>query len=241
MLIKPTTLLLFFTLALPAQAQPPRALEGDLGEAQRIWAAVTREQHEVWMRRSFILPAEVSDLRLVASCDNGFRVFLDGKELGALERWEEVLDLRLGKLGKGKHVIAVHAKNRGSCAALALWLSFKDGKGQPQEIVSDRSWRVAEQESAGWKLPGFDDRRWIAAREQGLTPFGKTVYNTVPERVHYLHDRSLGVARLEAALGALRRAPDTSAALRALEELERALMESRRRLGRMQRRAQAKK
>ncbi len=65
-------------------------------------------------------------------------------------------------------MIALSASNdEGSAGALAaLMIVYADGKSQ--EVVSDSSWKVLNQEGRGpWRTPEFDDKAWASVQVLG--------------------------------------------------------------------------
>ncbi len=200
------------------------------GPAGQIWDQQTSDIQEIWLRRSFKLTHGANTSRIVASCDNVCTIYLDGKRIASSNMWAQLIVADTGKLAAGDHLLAIHAKNTGGPAALALWLTWVDVKGESHELVSDASFRVSDESEEGWKEAKFDDSQWRAAREEGRTPYTRTVYGMEPSDYEVVSIFAETAKDLEQALEALRRAQDKKSAIRALDDLERAVMLARRRI-----------
>lgn len=200
----------------------------DAGPAMRIWAHAERGHQELWFRRSVELTELPKRATLVFSCDNVATVFVNGEQVAHCKFWEEltIIDV-LPHLKKGKNTIAIHAKNEGSCAALAAWFLTTDGKGNQTEVVTDAEWRYAEDEHEGWAKPDFDDSDWNAANATFATPYGKNVYGMEPNRLHFENALSKTTNAIELALQQLRAARTPEAAQKALDAIDRAVMNTR--------------
>jgi len=216
--------------SLCAQQDPPTLLDPNAaGPAQRIWCADMQEQQVVWLRRHFAIEGKATAARLVFSCDNECTVFVNGVEVGASKAWEEVTVVDLEQLEQldRDNVIAVQATNTGGPAALACWLCWTDAAGA-HELESDPQWRVSTAPAAGWEAREFDGKDWVPATANFTAEFGRNVYNGVPTRI-VVHNRySPAADAIERGLAALRTAKDRDAALRALDDIERAVMAARR-------------
>ncbi len=206
---------------LPADVQAP-------GPAQRIWSAKMLDRQELWFRRSFAVPKAARRATLVFSCDNRCDVHLVGRKVAEGDDWEKltVVDVT-ADLQVGDNVIAIHAVNEGSCAALVAWLFWEDDAGVVHEVVTDKLWKVGEQEVDGWAAVKFDDRRWQQAVSEYATEFGLNVYNGAPRGVLYRMAFTKAADDIAKALETLRRARDSKEAGKALEALDRAVNDAR--------------
>ncbi|MBL8752463.1 MAG: hypothetical protein JNK15_04100 [Planctomycetes bacterium] len=215
-----------FALALP-MAAPAQAKSTDTaGPAQRIWASMMLEQQECWFRRTVELPKAATRLRLWFTCDNECTVFVDGVEVGSNDDWTKLGNAQLDGEWKGKVTIAVHAKNTGGPGALSLWLLWDDVDGA-HEMATDTDWRVTAVAETGWNTPGHDDAKWEQATANFDTTFGKNLYNGEPTGVRVFNALTKLADPIATALEQLRQAPDRAAALKALEAIDRAVVEAR--------------
>ena len=118
-----STMLCVLGQGTPRPLQDPAPLDpAAAGPAMRIWSHRELGMQEVWFRREFDLEAVPDEATFVFSCDNEATVFVNGKRVAHSEHWEELTVVDVTRLlVKGKNVVAIHAKNTGSCAALAAW------------------------------------------------------------------------------------------------------------------------
>ncbi len=223
-----TAVALFLTLV-SVRGQDARAVTDPqiTGPAQQIWTAPQREIQEVWLRRTFDLAAAPKSVELAVSCDNECQVFVNGKPVASCDDHGILVVADVETLVEGKNVVAVHGKNTGGPAAVVLWLTWVDAKGERHEVVSDAKWRAAEAEVAGWNKPGFDDSRWAMATESGATPCGRNVYGGEPRRLVFVTAYGASAEAIETSVQGLRAARTPAAALQALEAIERAVMRAR--------------
>lgn len=229
------TAAVFAAALLPAAvlAQQPDLDPAAAGPADRIWSSNPDDQH-VWLRQRFSLPDKVTTARLVFSCDNECRVLVNGKEVASANSWMDVTVVDLEQLDRD-NVVAIEAKNTGGPGALACWLLWSDTQGQPHERISDASWKLttaAGDAAAGWETVGFDDSGWAAATANFTSVFGKNLYNGEPTQVHFRNRHSKNAEAIAVGLELLRRATSRDAARKALDAIERAVMEMRTQLWR---------
>lgn len=135
-----------------------------------------------WFRRAADLPAgaEVVRALLVATADDDFTLYLDGRQV--LHAPEQVDGWRTGRyadvtahVAGPRLVLAAVATNRGNAAVnpggLLVRLVLELADGGRHEIVTDAGWRVAETEQPGWERPDHDDAGWAPAAV--LAPYGQ--------------------------------------------------------------------
>jgi putative heme-binding domain-containing protein len=131
-----------------------------------------------FVRTTFGTPANLESARLVATCDNVFTLWINGKQLAKSGEWGAPVNLNvLADLAKtGKNVIAIKTENPDGPAGLIAKLVLTS-KGGAREIImtGNDGWKVSETEAADWQTVGFDDSAWqqpekIAAL--GAPPWG---------------------------------------------------------------------
>lgn len=128
-----------------------------------IWGDAARGSEERFFRGAFAVGGPPAKARLVASCDNHCRVFVNGERVAASDVWEQPVAVDVtAALRVGDNVIAVHGSNDGGPAALALRLSWREGDVE-REIVTDGSWSCSDDDPDGWDRVGFDASRWRQA------------------------------------------------------------------------------
>ncbi len=232
----PTSFVLaLLAFPLSAQVQPPtptpaRApITDTAGPAKRIWCSTPRDIQEVWFRRTLDFKQPGARPRLWFSCDNECTVFVNGKPVGTCIDHQQLCCAQLDQPLTGKTTIAVHAKNTGSCAAMSLWLLWDDAGGA-HEMVTDENWRASTSEAEHWNEPAFDDSQWELATPNFDTTFGRNLYNGEPTAVHWFNAMTPLAEPIARGLDELRRAGDRDAARKALDAIERAVMEARTKL-----------
>ncbi|MEC9092219.1 MAG: GDSL-type esterase/lipase family protein [Planctomycetota bacterium] len=127
----------------------------------------------VYFRKSFKTPnAESTTLEI--TCDDGYRVYVNGKLVGRNTAWQTVARYDIQSLlGEQENVIAVHAENASkSPAGLYAKITWKSGK-TTQSLGTNRSWKFSKSPKAGWRFPKYDDSGWSDSFEQG--EFGKVL------------------------------------------------------------------
>ena len=117
---------------------------------------------------------------LAMLADNEATVLVNGQEAGKASNWNSVHTLDVAdKLGAGKNVIAIAAKNIGDAsnpAGLAGKLVIEFETGDRLVVAIDNSWKASSVEQAGWLQADFNDSTWANAREIaefGARPWGK--------------------------------------------------------------------
>ena len=158
----------------------------DLTLASWIWHAGENARNAApaatrYFRREFTVPEDrelVSAMGAV-SVDNGFTLFVNGREVANGNSFKEAVPVNLAQyLSKGSNAIAIEARNEGDSAnpagvLVVLTLRFKTG--QPITIVSDGQWSSSAGATSGWKNAGFDAAGWQNTEKlgaYGITPWG---------------------------------------------------------------------
>ena len=136
-----------------------------------IWTEEVGDQQRIALRRRFELPAALRRATLVATCDNAFELFVDGRSVLRGDDWERArVTTDLGALPAGAHQLAVDARNDGGPAGFVMRLDLECVDGSRLAVVSDRSWRAgAVLEAEDWRGLAFDDRTWQPAHSSGAT------------------------------------------------------------------------
>lgn len=175
-----TFLALFLTgkLALPARAadarddssgwrmvEVPRDATDGLGSW--IWAEQTSDKQICQLWRAFEIPRgpKVSQARLRITADNGYRLLLDGRELGQGTEWRALTEYDVTLLlSAGTHTLAVIAFNDFLQAGLIFGLRVELADGRVIQIKSDESWRIAPNGEPGWETKTRAPAHWPAAK-----------------------------------------------------------------------------
>src|SRR5712692_3245087 len=116
-----------YGLPMPAPHHAPPRLAG--ASPRWIWAGRTTDMQRVGLRRAFDLAHKPGAATLLATADNYFTLFVNGRRVGGTEarpggdmEWQNVHRFDLTPLlSAGRNVIALEAKNAGGPAgAIAL-------------------------------------------------------------------------------------------------------------------------
>jgi putative heme-binding domain-containing protein len=145
-----------------------------------VWDSSPQDGEEVFLRRTFAVGPDARDARLVVSCDNHCRVFVNGAKVGSSDEWEAPLRLDVtSALRAGDNVLAVHAWNDGGVAALAARLSWRDRDGA-HDVVTDGAWVCSSDDPDGWDAAaaapaGFAPVRVLGAAGDARLPWTRAV------------------------------------------------------------------
>jgi hypothetical protein len=149
-----------------------------------IWDNKTHDKQTCRLWRSFVIPAGAMVVRanLNITADNGFRVLLDGREIGRGSDWRNISEFDLTwLLPPGRHVLAVEAFNDAREAGVLAGLQIELVDGPSIEIPSDTSWRIVPEQERGW-----EDRREAPAHWRHAVVVGEfkgTPWATLPAGV----------------------------------------------------------
>jgi mono/diheme cytochrome c family protein len=177
-------------------AAPLTHLEGAREAARRavrwIWddpqAAQSTGGGRLYLRRTIELPERPARAVAFATCDNQFRLFVNGVEIAASADWKEPLVADLAPhLVAGENVIAAEAINwpdtetgsgleySGPSAAGFFLYALVDGpevdagEGEKERDVWDfstgKEWIASRTATPGWSEIGFDAAAWKPAEE----------------------------------------------------------------------------
>lgn len=158
-----------------------KALE--LGIGNWIWTTNVTDKQTCRLWRSVQVPADtfVSRATLRITADNGYRLFLDGREVGRGGDVFSLTDFDLTPLmSSGQHILAVEAFNDAANAGVILGLQIELSNGQKLAVVSDPSWLVVPREVRHWESRREAEPDWLPARLVGFA--GRQVW-TQPERI----------------------------------------------------------
>ncbi len=143
----------------------PSRVRGEAGEvvqAGPAMASLAKGPAPTWIwgsdsNRDYALVAEfkldgpAKSARIKATGDNSVTVFLNGKNVGSSDTWQEPFEADvLSSLKAGTNEIRAEAANAGGVAAFAFKLAIDMPDGSTRYIVSDGTWKAVE----GKKPPG---------------------------------------------------------------------------------------
>jgi signal transduction histidine kinase len=160
------------TVAEPSEFEPPPLTVTNVADylGQWIWASQTMDKQTCRFWTTVVIPPgqRVKRARLLITVDNGFRLFLDGREIGQGSDWRTVdaYDLK-AVLTPGTHVIGVEGFNDRLEAGVIFGLQVHLS-GQPEiNLRSDSSWRVASMTDSHWSTRKHAPKDWPTATVVG--------------------------------------------------------------------------
>jgi signal transduction histidine kinase len=152
-----------------------------------IWAPVMQDKQTCRLWRSFEIPFDtaVKSARLRIAVDNGYRLMLDGRELGAGSDWRSITEYDVSLLLRpGRNVFAVEAFNDNREAGMQFGLRVELKDKRVIEILSDSTWRVAPQNEKDWEWKREPPPRWVkAVMVSSLLPRGTEWLERAPTMV----------------------------------------------------------
>lgn len=133
---------------------PPPILDPSWGVGSWIWAPITRDKQTCRFWRAFEIPrgAKVARAKVHIGVDNGYRLTIDGREIGAGSDWRSITEYDVSLLlTGGRHVIAVDAFNDNREAGMLFGMIIELTDGRVIQIPSDTHWRFAPEGESGWE------------------------------------------------------------------------------------------
>lgn len=119
-----------------------------------VWKDTTADKQTCRLWRSFTIPdgAVISRATLYITVDNGFRLYLDGEDIGQGSDWRCISIFDLTWLLKpGEHVLAIEGFNDSLKAGMNLGLTIELVDQDSLSIISDDSWRIAPNAERKWE------------------------------------------------------------------------------------------
>lgn len=146
--------------------KPLNGLDPVWGVGSWIWAPTTHDKQTCRLWRSFEIPrgATVARAQLHIGVDNGYRLMLDGRELGTGSDWRSITEYDISLLlDKGSHVLAVEAFNDNREAGMLFGLVIELTDGRVIKIASDTDWRVVPAGARNWQRQQEASANWAKA------------------------------------------------------------------------------
>ena len=157
-------------------------------EPKWIWkdagAAEKTEALTLYWRKEVNLPETPTEAVAVATCDNSFKLFINGKEVTSSSDYNKpkLVDIR-SHLVKGRNLFAVQgvnaaaksddkSTNQSNPAGLILYARIRQTtNGKPEEkvmdVATDKTWLWSATKADGWEKPEFGASGWQSAAELG--------------------------------------------------------------------------
>ena len=127
-----------------AVAKPKSKFDVAAGpEALWIWNQGAAAQ-ACFIRKEFKV-ADVKSATMIATCDNGMVVRVNGKKVATSNEWSQPVTVSVGSaLKDGLNEISVDANNEGGTGGFVLKLEMVHGGGGKSYVVTDSSWTIAK-------------------------------------------------------------------------------------------------
>lgn len=144
-----------------------------------IWETNTFDKQSCRFWRSFEVPkdATISDATIYITVDNGYRLFLDGREIGRGSDWRTITSYDAKwLLAPGQHILAVDAFNDRLAGGLMFGLDIMLVNGNALRVVSDDSWWVVPEEGKKWMTRRKPLPTWhhtIVVGQQNIVPWNR--------------------------------------------------------------------
>jgi signal transduction histidine kinase len=118
-----------------------------------IWDAKASEKQTCRLWKSFVIPPGTSVTRAILriTVDNGYRLFLDGREIGRGSDWRSIAEYDVTwLLSPGRHVLAVEGFNDRLEGGLIFGLDIQLLDQRTIAIVSDNTWYIVPLTLKNW-------------------------------------------------------------------------------------------
>ena len=125
-------------------AKPKAKFDVSAGPAANwIWNQGAAAQ-SCFIRKQFKV-ADVTSATMIATCDNGMVVSVNGKKVASSQEWSQPVTVDIhGAIKEGLNEITVAANNEGGTGGFVLKLEVTHGGGGKSYIVTDSSWTIAK-------------------------------------------------------------------------------------------------
>lgn len=146
------------------------SLQTFAAEPSWIWKKGKIASEEANFKTTLKLEAKPAKAELLITCDNSFKLSINGKEVAASKDWKQTVKMDVAKfLQAGVNHVLVEADNEGSMAGMIM--SLKAGE---QHLVTDESWMAQSHEGA-W-------HQAVVLKKYGEAPWGKVFNNATEPR-----------------------------------------------------------
>ena len=150
-----------------------------------IWDAKAYDRQTCRLWKSFVIPkSTVTKAALRITGDNGYRLFLDGREIGRGSDWRTLSEYDITwLLNPGLHILAVEGFNDRLEAGVVCGMRIELLDQRVLEIASDASWRIVPGTEPNWTTRKTPSEAWPAATVVGILgthPWENWPYATVP-------------------------------------------------------------
>ncbi len=142
-----------------------------------IWPDKAQINGDVaYFRKAVDLPAgKVKSAKLEATADNGFTLFVNGKQVLKGGNWGSTYRADVAKLLRpGKNVLAAEGVNAGGPGGFVARLTV-DIDGKKTVLITDTTWQVTRKKSKSWETVDFKPTGWakpVMTGRMGGGPWG---------------------------------------------------------------------
>jgi signal transduction histidine kinase len=177
---------------------------------QWIWDTNTFDKQTCRLWKTFDIPhgVRVTSAILDITVDNGYSLFLDGREIGRGSDWRTVTRYDVTRLlSPGRHILGVEAFNDRLEAGLIFGLHVELADQTTLDVVSDGSWYVVPAAAPSWVWRKTPLPEWYPVAVEGpvnhhpweIWPYGLTTEPPLlPVIVHFWQTAWFGLAGLTA-------------------------------------------
>lgn len=145
------------------QTIPPDAKKG-LGSW--IWTDKTFDHQACRLWKDFDIPKDpkVVEARMRITVDDGYQMYLDGRELAQGANWRSITEYDFTLLlTPGRHVLAISAFNDFFAAGLLMDFRVELADGRVVDIKTDESWKVVPEDVRNWEKLKQPQSGWPSA------------------------------------------------------------------------------
>lgn len=131
-----------------------------------VWDKKTSDKQTVRFWNSFVIPkgAAVSSAIIYITVDNGYRLLLDGREIGRGSDWKTITQYDVKWLLKpGQHMLAIEGFNDRLAGGLIFGMHIEMPKHEPIQLLSDESWKIVPPEEKNWEHIKHASTDWPSA------------------------------------------------------------------------------
>lgn len=153
-----------------------------------IWTDKVADRQTCRLWREFDIPhgASVASAVMKMTADDGYQLFLDGRELGQGANWRGLTEYDLTRLlSPGHHVLAVNCFNDLYLAGMIMGLRIELSNGRTLDIKSDDHWHAVPENEPGWENLKHPRSGWPAAAVLSTT---NIPLNWANNRIHWPDD-----------------------------------------------------
>ncbi len=131
-----------------------------------IWSDKTFDHQSCRLWKDFEIPsaAKVTRARLRIAVDDGYQLYLDGRELAQGANWRSITEYDLALLmTPGRHVLAINVFNDYFAAGMILSLRIELSDGRVLDFKSDDTWKVVPEGVRNWEKLKRAPAEWPSA------------------------------------------------------------------------------